>query len=154
SRAGPGTRCSLTRTAPGPQRPAQPARTPSEPPRSRYSDSVAVDGKVHVVLGRARPRTAPAPADRGKRGAHGRSDHPRPVPRALHVRDRRLVARHPAADVGVLAWVEVDGIPEGVIRPVMRGHAATAGRRARVTALEGSGHVAALPGVRPVDGRE
>src|SRR6185437_1577296 len=58
------------------------------------------------------------------------------------------------ADVGVLARVEVDRLPEGVIRPVVRGGAATAGRCTGVAALEGGGHVAALPRVGAIDGRE
>src|SRR5579862_7703569 len=87
---------------------------------------VAVDREVHVVLRGADPRASPAPADRREGPAHGRRDHPRPHVRPLEIRERGLVARHPAADVRVLARVEVDRLPERVHRPVVRGRAAAA----------------------------
>src|SRR5262249_41415880 len=101
------------------------------------------------------PRAAPAPADGGEGATDGRRHHPGPVPGALHVRDRHLVAGHAATDIWILAWVEGDGLAEGVVRPVGRGRAAlVARRRARVAALEGGSDVTALPRMRAVDRRE
>ena len=109
--------------------------------------------EVHVVLRRAGPRAAPAPADRPERRDDRRRHHPGPHARAVEVRERGLVARHAAADVGVLDRVQVDRLAVGVLRPVCRCRSSAGARRRHgLAALERRGDVAvgrpAAPGRR------
>src|SRR4051812_2383643 len=98
--------------------------------------SVAGGGEVHVVLGAAGPRAAPAPADRAEGRDHARAHHSAPVAGAVAVGLRRGIAALAAADVGILGRVEVDGESVRVHGPVARPPAAGAGRRNRLAALE------------------
>src|SRR4051812_42388971 len=116
---------------------------------------VPVDREVHVVLRRARPRAAPAPADRRERAHDGVVDHALAVSRTIEVRERGLVARHAASDIRILDGVEVDRLAVGMLRP-RAGRLVRAGpgarRGGRLAALEGGREVAVLRHIaqRPV----
>src|SRR5690349_7037945 len=91
---------------------------------------------MHVVLGVAGPRARPLPA-RVREGAHrAPADHPRPLTAAVAIGLGRLVVALAAADVRVLARVDVDRQPVGVVGPRAGPLAARARRGHRLSALE------------------
>src|SRR4029079_19141804 len=85
---------------------------------------VAVAREVHVVLGRAGPVAAPAPADR----AEGRDDrgrhHALPQPRPIEVAGPGRIARLTTPDIRVLGRVEVDREAVSMVLPGARSLAA------------------------------
>src|SRR5439155_25402169 len=93
---------------------AHAALTAPPPP---IGPSVPVEGEVHVVLRRAGPGAAPTPADRAEGRNDRRRHHPLAESRAVEVTPRVRVARHAAADVRVLARVDVDCKAVRMVRP-------------------------------------
>src|SRR5437899_2589803 len=97
--------------------------------------------EMHVVLRRAGPAAAPAPSDRAEGADDRRGNHPGPVQGAVEIAPARRVAALPAADVGVLDRVDVDGLPIGVLRPGACAPAPDARRGHRLPAFEAAADV-------------
>ena len=107
----------------------------------RRGRSVTRGREVHVVLRRAGPGAAPAPADRAECAYDRRCDHPAAKPRAIHVARASPVACPPTPDVRVLQRVQVDRPTIRVVRPAPRTGASRAGRRHGLATFERPAHV-------------